>query len=164
MVRRGARDREQRLPVVRGLHQGRVPPRRPAAREFGPVAAPTGDDIFTLFSDNVYGGGAVVLYALRQVIGDPAFRRLERDWAQSQRGRSVSTDDFIAFVNASTGRDLTAFLRDWLYGSTTPPMPGHPDWTVDPASAASRATTAAAPLSARGLEQAAQSGRPLGRY
>ena len=24
------------------------------------------------------------------------------------------------------------FLRAWLYGETTPPMPGHPDWTADP--------------------------------
>ena len=29
--------------------------------------------------------------------------------------------------------DVTPFLRDWLYGTKTPPMPGHPDWTVEPA-------------------------------
>jgi hypothetical protein len=34
-----------------------------------------------------------------------------------------------------SGQDLTAFLRSWLYGTTTPPMPGHPDWTVNPPSA-----------------------------
>ena len=28
------------------------------------------------------------------------------------------------------GRNLTGFLRDWLYGTKTPPMPGHPDWKV----------------------------------
>jgi hypothetical protein len=27
-----------------------------------------------------------------------------------------------------SGRDLTAFLRSWLYDETTPPMPGHPEW------------------------------------
>jgi hypothetical protein len=30
------------------------------------------------------------------------------------------------------GRNLTGFLRDWLYGTKTPAMPGHPDWKVDP--------------------------------
>ncbi|HET7831076.1 MAG TPA: hypothetical protein VFL03_16100 [Candidatus Limnocylindrales bacterium] len=25
------------------------------------------------------------------------------------------------------------FLGDWVYGEKTPPMPGHPDWTVTPA-------------------------------
>jgi aminopeptidase N len=132
--------------------------------EFGPVAAPTGDDIVTLFSDNVYGGGAVVLYALRQVVGDPAFRTLERDWAQSRRDRSVGTDDFIAFVNESTGQDLTAFLRDWLYGTETPPMPGHPNWEVDPVSGANALSADAATLSARGAELAARGGKQLVRY
>jgi len=132
--------------------------------EFGPVAAPTGNDIFTLFSDNVYGGGPVVLYALRQVIGDPAFRRLEREWAQQQRGRSVSTEDFIAFANRSTGQDLTAFLRDWLYGETTPPMPGHPSWTVDPATASVAQSSAVSPLSVRGAELGGHAGMALARY
>ncbi|HEX4672478.1 MAG TPA: hypothetical protein VH279_09435 [Solirubrobacteraceae bacterium] len=31
-----------------------------------------------------------------------------------------------------SGRNLTGFLRNWLHGTKTPPMPGHPDWTVDP--------------------------------
>ena len=30
-------------------------------------------------------------------------------------------------------RDLGSFLSAWIYDETTPPMPGHPDWTVDPA-------------------------------
>jgi hypothetical protein len=34
-----------------------------------------------------------------------------------------------------TGRNLGPFLRRWVYGTTTPPMPGHPDWTVDPVTA-----------------------------
>jgi aminopeptidase N len=133
--------------------------------EFGPVARPTGNDIFTLFSDNVYGGGAVVLYALRQEIGDAAFRALERGWAQRKRGQSVSTDDFIRFVRRSTGRrDLTGFLRDWLYGETTPAMPGHPDWTVDPVTAARAGAAAASPLSARGIELRGRGGMSLRRY
>jgi hypothetical protein len=34
---------------------------------------------------------------------------------------------------------LRGFLRDWLYGTTTPPMPNHPDWTVDPVEPAAQA-------------------------
>jgi hypothetical protein len=43
--------------------------------------------------------------------------------------------DFIAVASRVSGRDLTGFLRAWVYGTTTPPMPGHPDWTVDPVEA-----------------------------
>jgi aminopeptidase N len=101
---------------------------------FGPVAAPIhgADDIARLFNPNVYDGGALVLYALRQVVGDEAFREIERGWPQRFGGGPASTADFIAFASQVAHRDLTTFLTDWLYGTTTPPMPGHPDWTVDP--------------------------------
>jgi len=104
---------------------------------WGPVAAPSHghEDIAQMFSPNVYDGGAVVLYALRQEIGDAAFRRLERRWVQRYSGEAASTADFIALASRVAHRDLTAFLTDWLYGTKTPAMPGHPDWTVDPAAA-----------------------------
>lgn len=101
--------------------------------QFGPVARPSSAE--TLFSNNVYDGGALVLFALREVIGDPAFRAVQRGWAQRMRDESVSTEDFIAFVNRTVHRDLTGFLRAWLYGTTVPPMPNHPDWTADPVAA-----------------------------
>jgi aminopeptidase N len=113
-------------------------------KDFGPVALPSSNkNTFTgLFSYNVYHGGALVLYALRQKIGTPAFERLERTWVQRYAGRSASTDDFIALAAEISGRsDVPAFMRDWVYGTTTPPMPGHPDWTV----AASGASGTAAP-------------------
>jgi hypothetical protein len=34
------------------------------------------------------------------------------------------------------GQDLRGFPGAWLYGTATPPMPGHPDWTVSPVPAA----------------------------
>jgi aminopeptidase N len=100
--------------------------------EFGPVAQPLSGDPFQLFSPNVYSGGALVLYALRQEIGEQAFDRLQRAWVSRYEGESASTGDFIALASHVAGRDLETFLRSWLYGTTTPPMPGHTDWTVDP--------------------------------
>jgi hypothetical protein len=45
-------------------------------------------------------------------------------------------------------RDRRGFLNDWLDGTKTPPMPGHPDWTVDPVGAPAplRAESALSPL------------------
>jgi aminopeptidase N len=69
------------------------------------------------------------------------------------RGQSASTDDFIALASKVSGQDLTGFLQSWLYGKTTPAMPGHPTWTVDPVkpsgSAAARATSAPVPFRLR---------------
>ncbi|MGP3977898.1 M1 family metallopeptidase [Streptomyces sp. 8N114] len=101
-------------------------------KRYGPPAAllPTrkGGKI-ELFSPIVYNGSAVVLYALRERIGKEAFARLQRAWPRKYRDSSASTADFIALASEISGKDQSAFLKKWLYGRTTPPMPGHPDWT-----------------------------------
>jgi aminopeptidase N len=101
--------------------------------ESGPVAAPSSAD--ALFDLQRYHGGALVLYALRQKVGNAAFLRIERAYPDRFKDRSVTTDDFIALAAEISGRrDVVPFLREWVYGAKTPPMPGHPDWTVnDPA-------------------------------
>ena len=101
--------------------------------EVGPVALPVGPE--ALFSFQSYHGGALVLYALRQEIGHDAFERLERAWVRRFRGESAGTEDFIALASRVAGTDLSGFLGAWLYGTETPPMPGHPDWTVLPVGA-----------------------------
>jgi aminopeptidase N len=112
----------------------------------GPVARPVDAD--HVFSANVYEGGALALYALRQKVGAATFGRIERAWVTGYRGRSASTDDFIALAAQVSGQNLTGFLRAWLYGKTTPPMPGHPTWKVSPVKpAASVLKGAAAPAS-----------------
>ncbi|MGI3784732.1 MAG: M1 family metallopeptidase [Janthinobacterium lividum] len=99
----------------------------------GPVARPLSGDPEALFNSNVYYGGALVLYALRARIGKASFERVERAWVARNRGKSASTEDFIRLATkVSKDPGVDPFLREWLYSETTPPMPGHPDWTVDP--------------------------------
>ncbi|CAL9580306.1 M1 family metallopeptidase [Streptomyces sp. enrichment culture] len=97
----------------------------------GPPAAPKVPDPgskISIFRPNVYDGAALVLYALRQEIGRPAFERLERAWVTRYQDGTAGTDDFVRLASEISGRDLRAFLEDWLYAEKTPPMPGHPDW------------------------------------
>ncbi|MFF3871166.1 M1 family metallopeptidase [Streptomyces sp. NPDC001978] len=104
-------------------------------RSGGPPAAPkppaAGQKI-GIFRPNVYDGAALVLYALRQEIGEPAFERLERVWAQTHRDGTVTTADFERLASRIAGRDLSAFFNAWLYSEKTPPMPGHKDWKATP--------------------------------
>jgi len=106
---------------------------------FGPVGRPLSGFVWDVFNPNVYSGGALVLYALRQQVGRSTFQRIERAWVHRYRGRSASTADFIRLASRVSGRNLHSFLNDWVYGTTTPPMPGHPDWTVDPVTSGSPA-------------------------
>ena len=97
--------------------------------DWGPVAAPTQAN---LFEGQRYLGGVLVLYALRNLVGESAFNALERAFLDRYRNSSASTADYIAVASEVSGQDLSGFLQDWLYGTKTPRMPGHPDWTVTP--------------------------------
>ena len=57
-------------------------------------------------------------------------------------------------MNQVSHRNLTSFLRAWLYDDTIPPMPGHPDWTADPPTATATAAARSATVfpTARGVE------------
>ncbi|MFB6708273.1 M1 family metallopeptidase [Streptomyces sp. NPDC056333] len=96
------------------------PPARPAA--------PAPGEKISIFRPSVYDGSALVLYALRKEIGEPAFDRLERRWVSTHRDSTATTKDFVRLASQIAGRDLTTFFHSWLYGAKTPPMPGHPDW------------------------------------
>ncbi|MGP3947808.1 M1 family metallopeptidase [Streptomyces sp. 7N604] len=126
----------------------------------GPPAAPQPPDPgkkISIFRPVVYDGGALVLYALRQRIGAAAFDRLERAWVARHRHGNGSTADFIALASQVTRQDQSAFLRSWLYGATTPPMPGHPDWKAD------RAVARDASPAPHQAGRAVRAGRKAGR-
>ncbi|MGC0328314.1 aminopeptidase N [Streptomyces sp. SAI-170] len=97
----------------------------------GPVASPTAAN---LFDSQRYLGGVLVLYALRQRVGQGVFDAIERAFLARHRNSAASTKDFIAVASQTAGEDLSGFLTEWLYGTKTPRMPGHPDWTVTPVS------------------------------
>ncbi|MFE0138350.1 M1 family metallopeptidase [Streptomyces sp. NPDC059037] len=99
-------------------------------RDFGAPAEPTEPNLFKRMR---YDGSALVLYALREQVGDATFQKIERAWISTYRGKTASTRQYIDLASKVAGEDLEGFLRPWLYGSKTPPMPGHPDWVVDPA-------------------------------
>ena len=71
-------------------------------------------------SSNVYYCPALMLNGLRTAIGDTAFYRLLGDWAHQHQGTNQDRRAFVAFVNAQTGRDFTAYINAWLDSPTTP--------------------------------------------
>ncbi|MFF3420229.1 M1 family metallopeptidase [Streptomyces sp. NPDC002698] len=95
----------------------------------GPVAAP---NAVNLFDNQRYLGGVLVLYALRELVGEDVFNRIERTFLDRYRNRAATTADYVAVATEISGQDQSGFLNDWLYGTKTPRMPNHPDWTVTP--------------------------------
>nr|WP_258050265.1 M1 family metallopeptidase [Streptomyces finlayi] len=80
-----------------------------------------------LSSAPVYGRGAMVLERLRQTMDDDkAFFGLLRGWARAHRHGNASTDDFTAYAEKRTGRDLSGLWKTWLYGDGRPEDPDAP--------------------------------------
>ncbi|MYX27842.1 M1 family peptidase [Streptomyces sp. SID8381] len=122
------RPMEARMKAAYGASDGWRAAGGPPAR---PKAPKAGEKI-SIFRPNIYDGAALVLYALRQEIGKPAFERLERSWVRDHEDGTATTADFERLASQIAGRDLSAFFQAWLYGEKTPPMPGHPDWKQQP--------------------------------
>jgi hypothetical protein len=88
-----------------------------------PAEPPAASDLFN--GDAMYTRGAMVLEALRQIIGEPAFFAMTKAWLTEHSYRAWATSDFIALVKreapASVSRDrLDEFFEQWLYGDEKP--------------------------------------------
>jgi aminopeptidase N len=84
------------------------------------VAAPAAD---RLYSAESYTGGALVLQALRQEVGDEVFFKILQTYAERYRYGVAGTGDFIAVANEVSGRNLKPFFDQWLFSKTMPQLP-----------------------------------------
>jgi aminopeptidase N len=87
-----------------------------------PIAKPAPDD---LYSWQVYTGGALVLHDLRLRLGDEAFFKVLRDYAQRYQYSNAGLEDFIAEAQKSSSTDLQPFFDSWLL-DTELPEPSEP--------------------------------------
>lgn len=78
----------------------------------------------TLFDNNlIYIRGALTLHALRLKVGDDAFFKIMRTYADRYRYKNADTADFIAVANEVSGQSLQDFFDAWLYKTTLPDIP-----------------------------------------
>ncbi|MFI9625025.1 M1 family metallopeptidase [Streptomyces sp. NPDC052042] len=85
---------------------------------FAPADPPTAADISRA---PVYGRGAMIVHKIRQAVGDDErFFALVKGWTKAHRHGNASTADFTSYVEKTTGKDLTALWKTWLYGESRP--------------------------------------------
>ena len=72
------------------------------------------------FDDNAYGKGGLVLYMLRQQIGEDAFYRGLRHYLEVYRGKNVVTADLIKSIEEANHIDVQQFFDEWIYGAGAP--------------------------------------------
>jgi aminopeptidase N len=83
---------------------------------------PPGDpgDPAHLFDGTIYNRGAMTVQALRQKVGDDAFFRIMRTWVTDNRYGNVTTAQFIALAEQTSGMNLDHFFDVWLYQPQKP--------------------------------------------
>ena len=73
-----------------------------------------------------YLKGGYVLRMMKWVLGDDVFYQLLKDYAANPAFayQYAKTEDFKNQILVSTGKDLTGFFNDWIYGQ------GYPTYTI----------------------------------
>ncbi|HET9492940.1 MAG TPA: M1 family metallopeptidase, partial [Chloroflexia bacterium] len=88
------------------------------AAEPPPPGDPPQSDLFNM---GVYIRGALVLQALRVEVGDDAFFRILKTYAERFKYSNASTEEFIAVAEEQSGKQLDALFDAWLYDPDLPP-------------------------------------------
>ncbi|MFI5183575.1 MAG: M1 family metallopeptidase [Vicinamibacteria bacterium] len=68
----------------------------------------------------VYDKGAYVLHMLRGIVGEDAFRRALVSYQEAHRYAKAGTDDLREALEAASGLDLSAYFRQWVFGTELP--------------------------------------------
>ncbi|GAA4669520.1 M1 family metallopeptidase [Nocardioides nanhaiensis] len=71
-------------------------------------------------SSNVYYGPALMFHELRERVGDEAFFAMARGWPAANDNGNATRQEFLDFIESSTGEELSDFFDAWLLGETTP--------------------------------------------
>jgi aminopeptidase N len=107
----------KRIADVRGLRAGQF------LEDAGPLAHPVRPESYVeinnFYTRTVYDKGAEVIRMLHTLIGEDAFQRGLQIYFQRHDGQAVTCEDFVAAMEAASGRDLGPF-RLWYSQAGTP--------------------------------------------
>jgi aminopeptidase N len=107
----------RRIEDVRGLRAVQFP------EDAGPLAHPIRPDhyveIANFYTATIYNKGAEVIRMLHTLLGQEGYRKGVDLYFERHDGQAVTCEDWVAAMEAATGRDLTQFRR-WYEQAGTP--------------------------------------------
>jgi aminopeptidase N len=69
---------------------------------------------------SVYSKGPMMLHALRNYVGQPAFDRVLKTWPALHRNGNASMQEFQRYTEKVAHQDLQGFFDAWVYGAGKP--------------------------------------------
>ena len=82
------------------------------------------ENLMELLNANAYQKGSWVLHMLRSNLGDDAFFRGIRNYYESHKNSTASSEDLRAALEKASGKNLRSFFARWVYDS------GHPQYEL----------------------------------
>ena len=89
-----------------------------------PVLDTTITDLMKLLSINAYQKGGWVLHMLRHEVGDQNFWKGIRQYYFTFKNSNALTSDFERIMEEASGKDLSWFFKQWIYGGGHPKIGG----------------------------------------
>jgi len=86
-------------------------------QEAGPPGA---YDPETFGQGNIYYIPAVMWHELREQLGDEEFWSMVREWPAVRDNSGATREDYVDWIEQTTGEELSAFFGEWLNGATAP--------------------------------------------
>ncbi len=75
-----------------------------------------------LYDTTTYQKGAVVIYMLRETVGEEAFWKAINSYLNKHKFGSVETADLQEAMETASGKNLDWFFNQWVYGSSYPEL------------------------------------------
>lgn len=73
-----------------------------------------------IFDGQTYGGGAARMMMLMHQLGEDVFWKGIKAYLEKFKFDNVDTESFFAVMSSVSGKDLTGFMKQWLYGKAAP--------------------------------------------
>lgn len=77
-----------------------------------------------LFDRHLYEKGSLVLHMLRGLLGDRDFWKSIGIYVRENRGKVVETRQLLDAIEQATGKNLSKFFDQWVFGA------GHPEYKI----------------------------------
>lgn len=88
-----------------------------------PVVGPHDVNYWDYKDTDVYMKGALILHTLRNTLNnDSLFFAIVKEFYNRYKYKIVVSEDFIKIVNEKTGKDFSAFFKQYLYSRTCPEL------------------------------------------
>ena len=67
------------------------------------------------YGTHTYRKGAAMIHNMRAVLGDSLYRRINHIIFDSLTGKSMDAYEYLQFMNANSGRDMTDYFNDYIF-------------------------------------------------